>query len=1239
MAKCSARFIAVLAMLTANGFGQTGVGQIQGSVSDSTGAVIPGATVELEQVQTSNKFRSVTSDVGFYVFPSLPPGAYRLAITAAGMQRWEGQVDLPLGQQAVVNAALAVATAANEITVAGDVTPLVTTTNPTRATVVERERIEQLPLNGRTILNLLPITVPGLEGTSTAQPRVYGLRDSAMEFVQDGVVLDDRNTGAIQSRPPGLDTVQEFRVETSVSNAKLDRPANAILATRSGTNDIHGSGFETGRDSGFGVARRREDMFSKPPHLVRNEFGASLGGPVFLPKVYNGKNRTFFFAAWEESRQRQATTTPSAVWTDAMRHGDFSGLVDAQGRKIIIYDPMSVGPGPNYQKVPFANNQIPIEKQSPLAKYVFGVTPLPTAPGVNPLVASNYFGLAPLVVDQRTFTFRVDHRIGDKDQIFGRYSPGANDQMDRRGFNNAGNPITSDNLWNRETYYERSHTAVTSWTHIFSPGLFVETVGTASRIDWQYSLNQPSAQQNISAQLGTPNPFSVNGAPYILNAGYGSYLLNLPPNAVGVQFAGVVPRSEYTKVYSVEQNYEWARRNHQIQFGWRFRQEYLDTIPDRPDQSDLDFNSFATALYNPATGTAFGVAPQTGDNGANFFLGMAGRYAQARPPGPYNMHGKDESAYIQDNWKVRQNLTINLGLRWEYLGPYLDSNGVTSVFDFPSRSLVDNAPISRLVETGYTTQPIADGYAGLGVKWTTPNTVGLPQNLISVSRHDFAPRAGFAYNTRVGRRAFVVRGGYGLYHFPIPARTFSELRLNPPLQGSYSFNWNSAQQAPDGLPNYFLRAAPTVIAGLNSTNALDVSQPPTVLPGVQVTGIAPDLPTSKAHEWNMTLESEIFKDTVVRAGWIGTAGRNIEMMQLYNYNPISDYVWYVNSGLPLPTGHYSNTVRRTYDQTTYGNIRIYSKLGYSNFNAIQLEAERRYSHGLAFQFFYVMSNSSSTGNTPSQGGDFTINGIQQPDVFLPGAMPQDLGQRIRFYRYARDPDIPKHRIRGNWLYDLPLGRGKKFFGNVGTKLDRVVGGWQIAGSASSQSRYVSLLPPGATASYWGPTGQIHINGTHDPISDCRSGTCFSGYLYFNGYIPANRINVPGGVMGIPQDYSPAMQPINPAPATGTVNPNFNDTNNVFVTLKNGNQQLVSFDNGLNPWRNQAIAGPWISSMNASLYKSVPITERLRLRINLDAFNVLNQPGLVLPDSNSGLLSLRTSGQGARVLQYSARLTW
>jgi hypothetical protein len=1198
---------------------QTGVAELQGTITDASGALIPGAPVTLEHIQTGNKFQTTGNETGFFVFPSLQPGEYRLTVDFAGMNKWQGQVTLLVGQRVVVNAVLQVGQARQEVTVVDDVTPIVSTTSPTVATIVERERIDQLPLNGRSIQTLLTITVPGLEGAS-GQPKVYGLRDSAMDIVQDGVGLQDRNTGAIQSRPPGLDTVQEFRVETSVSSAKVERPASAIFSTRSGTNEIHGSVFETGRNSGFGVARQRQDTFTKAPHLVRNEFGASLGGPVI-------KNRTFFFGAWEELRLRQATTTPSRVWTQAMRQGDFSGLVDSAGRRITLYDPWSVGPGPAYNKTPFPNNQIPLSRLSPLAKYVFSVTPLPTDPNVNPLVADNYFGVAPTKINQRSFTGRGDHRLGDKDQIFGRFSYGLNDQMNRRAFATAGNPITSDNLWNRETYLETSNTAMTSWTHTFSPTFFVETVGTLSLIDWQYSLNQESAKQNISAQLGTPNPFDVNGAPVLNNLGYNA-----------ISYAGIVPRSQFTKLFSVEQNYSLVRQTHQFEFGGRFRQEILDTLPDRPNQSTLSFDSSATAIYNTATGTAYGTVPQTGDNAANFFLGIAGSYQQSRPPGRYDMQGRNSSAYLQDNWKVTRDLTLNLGLRWEYLGPYLDTKGMTSVWDFPSKSLVKNVSIAQLVQTGYTTQPIADGYAGIGVKWTTPDKVGLPDDMISVSKHDFAPRVGFAYNAPIGQRRLVVRGGYGLYNFPIPARTFSELRLNPPLQGSYSFSWNNSAQAPDLLPNYFTRSAPTVIAGVNSQNVLDISQPPTVLPGVQITGLANNLTTSKAHEWNLVLETEAIKDTVVRIGWIGTAGRNLEMMQLFNRNPVSNYVWYVTTGQPLPTGFYSNTAQRTLDQTTYGDIRIYSKIGYSNFNGIQLEAERRYRRGVAFQFFYLLSNSSSTGATPSQGGDFTVNAINQPDRFLPGTMPEKLDQRIRFYRYSRDADVPKHRIRWNTLVDLPFGRGKKLFGNVNSKLDRLVGGWQVAAYGTISSRWW-VLPTGN----WGTTGDREIYGTKYPIQDCRSGTCIASYLYYNGYIPANRINVAGGVMGVPQNYKPSSQPINPTPADGgsPTDPNRSnyETNNVLVPLRTGANQLVAFDTGLHPWRNQVAPGPWINSSNASLYKSIQINESIGLRLGLDAFNVFNQPGLSLPDTTTGILSLRTSAQGARTLQYTARVTW
>jgi hypothetical protein len=1206
--------------------GQTGQGQIQGTVSDATGAVIPQATVELDNAQNGSKLQAQTTAVGFFVFPSLQAGSYRLTVSAAGMNKWQGEIALEVGQTAEITPHLTVASGTNTVTVLGDVTPVLTTTSPTIATVVERTRIEQLPMNGRAITTLIQTTTPGLENSAT-QPQVYGLRDSTMEFVQDGVPLDSRNTGDIQARPPGVDTVQEFRIETSVSSAKLDRPANAIMSTRSGTNQVHGSAFETGRNSGFGVARQRQDSFTTPPHLVRNEFGASMGAPIFIPKVYDGHNKTFFFFGWEESRLRSASTGSAYVWPAADRVGDFSGLTDASGKHITIYDPLSVGPGPTYTKTPFINNQIPLSRMSPLAKYMYSVTPLPTSPGVNPNVAANWFGTSPLNQDTRTFTTRIDHKFNDSNHIYGRYSYGLNNQMDRRAFNTNGNPITSDGLWQKETYYELSNTMLVSFTHLFSPTFFVQSEATWTRINWQYSENQPNASQNISAMLGTPNPFNVGGAPYIYNFGYGT------PQT----FAGVVPRTALTKIYSGEQNFTKAIKNHQLEFGWRYRQEYLDTVPDHPDQSDVYFDSNATSVYDPSTGAAWGALPYTGANTANFFLGDAENYSQARPPRNFDMHGKDEALYIQDNWKVSSNLALNFGVRWEYLGPYTDSKGLTETFDFKNMALVDNVSTSQLVATDYTTAPIVAAYANAGVKWETPSQANLSSDFIKGNKHDFAPRAGFAYHTRVLGKNFVMRGGYGLYHFPVPARTFSELRLDPPFQGSYSLNFNSSANSPDGQANYFLRAAPPIIAGLNSgNNVLNINNPPNVNPGITITALNTDLPSSMAHQWNYTMEMEVMKDTVARVSWIGTAGRNIEAMQILNQNPVSNYVWYVTSGQPLPSGFYANTVRRPLNQTIYGDFHIYSKIGWSNYEGIQLEAERHFSKGLAFQAFYLMSNAMDTGATPSQGGDFTVDSLTQPGIYLPGAVPQDPDARYRFLRYQRDPNIAHHRIRWNFVYDLPVGKGQRLLSGARGLVNELVGGWQLAGSGTTASRWVTL-----GASNFGPTAPAQIYGTQYKVSDCRSGACLPAILYFNGYIQANQINTgKGGVNGVPTNYVPLQQPVNPTPANGG-DPNFKyyETNNVFVPLANGTQQLVAYDNGLNWLRNQLVKGPWLTSMNASLYKMFPIKERMTLRLNLDAFNVFNQPGLPLPNGTTGLIDMRSSGQGARVLQYTLRLAW
>src|SRR5438034_4893556 len=227
-------FLLSILLITAGlGFSQTGTGNIQGVVKDATGAVVPNATVTIVHTATGGQNKTQTNEVGFYFFPSIQVGEYQISVESAGMDAWKGALSLLAGQSAVVEPVLKLGTTATAVTVAGDVTPLITTTSPTVATVVEHTRIEQLPLNGRNITTLLYMTVPGLESGSV--PRNYGLR-YATEMLQDGAILENREWQSIPARPPGLDTIEEFRAETLNSSAKMNRPGTFILTTRSGTN-------------------------------------------------------------------------------------------------------------------------------------------------------------------------------------------------------------------------------------------------------------------------------------------------------------------------------------------------------------------------------------------------------------------------------------------------------------------------------------------------------------------------------------------------------------------------------------------------------------------------------------------------------------------------------------------------------------------------------------------------------------------------------------------------------------------------------------------------------------------------------------------------------------------------------------------------------------------------------------------------------------------------------------------
>jgi hypothetical protein len=1212
-------------MLTVAAYGQSGSGAIQGTVTDPAGAAIAAARVSVEHVQTGRVQESATNDTGFFTFPSVQPGAYKITVSSPGMQNWSGDLVLQVGQTAAVTAALKLASTATEVTVVGDVTPLVTTTSATLGNAVERTRIEQLPLNGRFFQTLVTATTPGLEGSS-GSPRVYGLRATSMEFVQDGAVLTNRDTGELAGRPPGVDTIEEFRVETNNSSAKMNRPATTIVLTKSGTNDWHGSAFETHRNNAIGVARRREDFYEKPPHLVRNEFGASLGGPVRLPKLYDGRNRTFFFFAYEAYRNLSANTTSTSMPTMAMRQGDFSGLVDGAGRRITLYDPATTDPV-TWQRQPFPNNQIPIGRMSDIAKYLYSVTPEPTHPGVNPLVSSNYF--APGVSNRldHTETVRIDHRLSDKDQLFGRYTHGNRWAKSRSGPN--GSPVLLDEAANVTFRPVRNESAVLSWTHSFSPTFFSETLASGSLEDLFIYVGTDHI--NHADRLGLPNPFNETGFPNLgsstgFNMSY-SYADN--------------KRNNITRVISVDENLTKIFGRHEFQFGGRYRHEALDVLPDQQQvQGNHSFSSLATALYDPASGSSYGAVPRTGHDAANLFLGIAGSYSAQFVRKWYHLTAKEYAAYFQDNFKVNPRLTLNFGVRWEFYPAIRERNNVLTGFDAATKSIINGASLEDMYRLGVTSPVIVENFTRIGVKFISPQEAGLPDTLMHSNPWDFGPRAGFAYKLSSGSNAAVLRGGYSLFGFPIPLRTFNaRMRQNAPMNARFQQNFNSSAQSPDGLPNYFLRSRPTIIAGVNSRDVLDPNQPGGVARGSFLTSyFDPDQPTTRAHEWNLTLEKELMANTVVRIGYVGTHGSRLEQFYTFNDQPNS-YVWFTNTGLPLPTGEFSGVARRNFDQTTYGNIESYRKTGWSNYNGMQVEVQRRYSNGVGFQFFYVLANAFRAG-----GNGWSEDFVTEANMYLAGAVPADLDERNRFLNYRRDPDIPKHRLRWNWIVDLPFGRGKRFAGNAGGVLDRIVGGWQIAGFGTTSSNYWAL-----PTNNWGSLGDVDIYDKKYPIEDCRSGTCFQGYLWYNGYIPAHRINStdangrPNGVMGVPSNYRPASTPVIPTPANGgsSSDPNFQfyETNTVYIPLRNGTVQRVAQDTNLHPWRNQFMPGPWNYGLDASLFKSTRITERVVLRFNADFFNVLNMPGLVEPDPSSGIASLRTSANSPRQLQLTLRLSW
>jgi hypothetical protein len=529
----------------------------------------------------------------------------------------------------------------------------------------------------------------------------------------------------------------------------------------------------------------------------------------------------------------------------------------------------------------------------------------------------------------------------------------------------------------------------------------------------------------------------------------------------------------------------------------------------------------------------------------------------------------------------------------------------------------------------------------------TYQEAGLPQHLIHTNWKELGPRLGVAYRALDGAKSFVLRSGFRVSYYPQKMQDWAENQYSsPPGSASFSYSVTDTALSPDGLPNYGLRTVPKYIAGVNSTNdVININDTRTLTRGFSARVLPSNYTDGRVMDWNFTLEKEVMSNTVVRTAYVGNYSTNQQHYVGYNDSTPS-YIWYAAKREPLPTGEFAGVATRPYDQTAYGTINMFSPLGFSRHNSFQFEFERRYHKGLGFQVFYRTAKTLLT----SQDTDGTQSGetVHSLNYYMPGAVPTDLKARDRFLNYRRDNNTPRHQIQWNFIADLPVGRGKRLGGNMNRVLDKVVGGWQIAGLGRWRTSWWTL-----PTSYWITDQNIQVYAYKYPIQDCRSGICYPGYLWWNGYIPANLINSydskgkPNGIMGVPADYKPAAKPLitwgqTALPANAPANTNLRsywDTNTVWLLLNNGRVQRTTYNTNLNPWRYQYVPGPLQWFQDASLFKLVNITENVTLRFNVDFFNVFNNPNNPTSASANGVLATRNSGSAARTTQLTMRLTW
>jgi hypothetical protein len=1035
--------IILLSLLTlafaGSAWAQKDTGSIVGTVKDATGAVVPGAKVVVTDVDRGITSTSATDEAGEYVASPLRVGRYTVTVEHPGFkQAVSVPVSLDVQQRIVVNVALEIGQVGDQVVVSG-AAPLLETETSGLGQVVDNKRVVNLPLNGRNFAQLALLTA----GTAPSEPGSrdeggYGFSANGARSLQNNFLLDgvDNNSNlpdllnetnyVIQ---PSVEALEEFKVQTNAYSAEFGRGNGAIInaTIKSGTNQLHGSVYEFLRNEKFDAKNFFDPADQPIAPYKQNQFGVTLGGPVV-------KNNTFFFADFEGLRIRQAQTWTSTVPTAAMRAGDFSSLIDytqpngtdCNGAATYVGEIFNsrqagVGCGVPFQYDTFGNplNIIPAGQLDPLALAITNLFPMPNANGLG----YNYVSNPVRSQNRNNFDVRVDQKFTDKDYGFFRFSYEDQPSVLPGPFPTGGDgggffTGVEDNAY-------RSFAA--SWTHTFRPQLVNEFRLGYNRVNSQrLQLNSDKTSEQI---LGYPGGFP--GVPNVSMNGGLPQLYFSDVSTIGSPT--FLPSHEIQNTFNFLDNLTWLRGKHSLKFGTEIRLEEFTIFQPAAPRGYLDFSSIFTD--NPA-------AIGSGGSGfASFLIGLSDGGSIN------NMHNIDYhrpvyAFYAQDDWKLTPKLTLNVGVRYELFTTIKERHNQLATFDLATASLI--------VPQGVTAQltPTIASYIPL-------SATGTP-GLIKPDLNNFAPRIGLAYQVTP---KLVVRTGYGIFYGGNESGPWSNpsMGFNPPFFTIENFNAPcGAASANPATVDCSLQGISTLSSGFPANSLVDPNTP-------FLFSIDPHLVTPYMQQWHLSTQYQLPGQTLLEIGYAGSKGAK----QYLFFN--------ANQAAPTNDPNAATAPRRPFPQIDSFIANIQST-GHSNYNSLQVRAEKRFSKGLTFLAAWTWAHSldlaSSADLGAQNGGDFRYH-----------IHPE--------WEYGNSDFDIRHRFVFSYLYELPFGHDKHFLTGASGVLNQIISGWQVGGITSISAGNSFTILDG-NGSFANSDGQQRPDLVGDPhATPCVPGTFFN----------------------------------------------------------------------------------------------------------------------------------------------------